>query len=137
MVLRAWLQLPTAFAFATALFATVAAAATGATASSATADASAEVLFVTEAIAVQVGYKSYSANIIVTLHYSSIALYQVYYSLIYISSSCIAVSLIIGNRIHPVQGEKHAPIPARADGSCACPGHPSRSFCPLDSAPGT
>jgi hypothetical protein len=26
--------------------------------------------------------------------------------------------------------------PTRADGSCECPGHPSRSFCPLDSTPG-
>ena len=38
-----------------------------------------------------------------------------------------------------VQGEgAHAPgrTPTRPDGSCPCPGHVGRSFCPLDSSPG-
>jgi hypothetical protein len=35
-----------------------------------------------------------------------------------------------------VQGERSGGSPTRADGSCACPGHPTRSFCPLDGTPG-
>lgn len=37
-----------------------------------------------------------------------------------------------------VQGEERAPggTPTRPDGSCECPGHVGRSFCPLDSTPG-
>ena len=35
-----------------------------------------------------------------------------------------------------VQGEKSTGTPTRADGSCTCPGHPTRTFCPLDSSPG-
>jgi hypothetical protein len=35
-----------------------------------------------------------------------------------------------------IQGEKSGGTPTNMDGSCACPGHPTRTFCPLDSTKG-
>ena len=51
------------------------------------------------------------------------------------AAAATAEVLFVTEAIH-VQGEKRAPTPTRADGSCDCPGHAGRTFCPLDSTPG-
>ena len=52
------------------------------------------------------------------------------------SSATAAPAVLFVTEALKIQGETGGKTPPRADGSCACPVHPARSFCPLHRTPG-
>jgi hypothetical protein len=50
------------------------------------------------------------------------------------STASTAAEVLFITEAVKIQGDDSAA--ARSDGSCACPGHPTRTFCPLDGTPG-